>query len=123
MKLYKQKGVRVLLSEKGKEKSSTRLLTELSDIIINHPLHIEVNSEKPFHQMLHVVFNRPSLLAKCRIKHRFEEEDGSLVWYGAEILSCWNQRVRVHYPDTDELCQFTLNEIKDDFYSGDLWFV
>ena len=122
MKVYKQKGVRVLLTDNGKEKSGSRLLKELSDIIIKHPLQIEVNSEQPFHQMLHVVFNRPSFLASCRIKHRFEE-DGSLVWYEAKILSCRKQQVRVHYPDTDELCQFTLDEIKDDFYFGDLWIV
>jgi len=29
----------------------------------------------------------------------------------------------VHYPETNEMCQFTLDEIKDDFYSGDLWIV
>ena len=76
--------------------------------------------------MLHVLFDRPSLLASCRIKHRFEQ-DGSLVWYEGEIVSCRKQLVRVHYPETYEMCQFTFNdtfnEIKDDFYSGDLWIV
>ena len=68
MKVYKQKGVRVLLTDNGKGKSGSRL----------------------------------SLLASCRIKHRFEE-NGSLVWYEANMLSSRKQQVRVHYPDTDEL--------------------
>ena len=83
---YKQKDVRVLLTANGKATCACRLLKELSDIILKYPVQVEVNSEEPSHQMLHILFDRPSLLASCRIKHRFEQ-DGSLVWYEGEILS------------------------------------
>ena len=121
-KVYKQKGIQVLLTDNRKAKCAPRLLKELSDIILKYPVQVEVNAEEPSHQMLHVLSDRPSLLTSCRIKHRFEQ-DGSLVWYEGEIISCRKQQVRVHYPETYEMCQFTLDEIKEDFYSGDLWIV
>ena len=121
-KIYKQKGVWVLLTANGKAKCAFRLLKELSDIILKYPVQVAVNSEELSHQMLHVLFDRPSLLASCWIKHRFEQ-DCSLIWYVGEIVSCKKQQVRVYYPETYEICQFALDEIKDDLYSGDLWIV
>ena len=45
-KVYKQKGVRVLLAVNGKAKCASRLLKELSDIILKYPAQVEVNSEE-----------------------------------------------------------------------------
>ena len=122
IKVHKQKGIQLLLTVNGKAKCASMLLKELLDIILKYPIHVEVHSKEPCHQMLYVLFDRPSLLASCRIKHKFEV-DGNLIWYDGEIVSCRKQQVKVHYPETHEICQFTLNEIQDDFYSGDLWIV
>lgn len=118
-KVYQQKGIQISLTEKGKPKSAQELLNELSKVITKYPVQSESIAEKASHQMLHVFFDRPSLLAGCRIKHQFEE-DSCLVWYEGVIVSCRKRCVSVHYPDANEDCQFTLDEIKDDFYFGDL---
>jgi len=62
-KVYKQKGLRVLLTSNGKAKCASKLLKKLSDIILKCPVQVEVNFEEPSHQMLHILFDRPSLLA------------------------------------------------------------
>lgn len=41
-------------------------------------------------------------------------EDGFLAWYEGEMVSCRKQLVRVQDPETYEMCQFTLDKIKDD---------
>ena len=97
------------------------LFQELSQIIKKHPIEA-CKVETPLHQQLNVVFNAPSLLVGCRIRHQFEDENETPSWYQGQIVSYRKQHYQVSYPDTDEKCDFTLSELKDDFYSGDLWF-
>ena len=47
--------------------------------------------------------------------------DGSLEWYEGTIKSIRCNRVTIHYQESDETCQFTLQEIKEDFCSGDFF--
>ncbi len=57
-KVYKQKGVRILFTEKGNPKSK-------------HPVEPNV----PLHQQLYVLFEKPSQLVGCELRHRFEDGD------------------------------------------------
>ena len=120
-KVYKQKGVGIALTEKGKPKPVLQLVAELSEIILSRPVRVHRRTVDPgLHQQLYTLFEKPSLLTGVKIKHRFEE-DGSLTWYEGVITSYKRQQFTVHYKDTGENCFFTVSELKEDFLSGDLW--
>ena len=56
------------------------------------------------------------------MKHRFNVDD-TLEWYEGIIKSVKCNMLTIYYHKTDETCQFTLDEIKEDFYSEDLYIV
>ena len=118
--VFQQKGIRVNMTEKGKERPLSTILKELAEIIIKRPVRVRrLEAEVTDHQQLYVIFNKPSLLIGVKVKHRFEE--GSLKWYYGVITSFRRGKLIVHYQETDETCQFSLEEIKEDFYSGDFY--
>ena len=98
-----------------------KLLNELSHMIKKHPVDVIKQTKKPLHQQLYVVFEKPSLLNGCEIRHQFEDGE-TLTWYKGKIINYKNQHFQVYYLETDETCEFTISELKDDFYAGDLWF-
>ena len=57
-----------------------------------------------------------------KIRHRFDE-NGSLHRYEGNITAVRGSMLTVYYKETDEHCQFTLGDIKEDFISGDLIFL
>ena len=120
--VFKQKGLRINLTERGKPRSLTAILAELKAIIINRPVRVRRVQAEVGHQQLYVIFNKPSLLIGSKIKHRFEE-GGSLKWYEGIITSVRGRKLHVYYQETNEKCQFSLEEIKEDFYSGDFYIV
>ena len=119
-KVYNQ-SVTLKQSESGKLKPVNHLCEELNSIIKNNPVKLQAHPET-LHQELHVVFDKPSLLVGCKVKHRFEIEK-KLVWYEGKIVMYRKQEFSILYPSTDETCIFSREEIKEDFYSGDFWFL
>ena len=120
--VYQQKGIKINMTEKGKPRPVLELLKDLSTIITERPVRVrKKESTHLAHQQLFVVFSKPSLLKGVKIKHRFNE-GGSLRWYEGTIISSTRDKwLTVHYHETDEKCLFTLNEIEEDFFSGDLY--
>ena len=114
-KVYKQK-----IQISGKAKSTDALLSELLHIIKKHSIEIE-NTHVATHQQLSIVFEKPSFLVGCKIRHQFEEGQ-VLTWYHGDIVSYKKQQFQVHYPESNEMCTFSLAELQNDFYAGDLWF-
>ena len=108
-------------SENGKMKPLERLCQGLASIIKNNPVKVQAHLEKS-HQELYVIFDKPSFLVGCRVKHRFEV-GAELVWFDGEIVSYRKQEFSLLYPKTTETCLFFRDELKEDFYSGDLWFL
>ena len=71
------------------------------------------------HQQLFTIFKKPSLLKGVHIKHRFEE-DGELKWYDGIFTRINKKEAMVSYDGSKEEYHFSLEEIKEDFFSGDL---
>lgn len=116
-----QQSVVLNQSENGKLKTIERLCQEFIAIIEKHPVKVQAHPEKS-HQELRVVFDRPSLLVNSKVKHRFEVEQ-KLIWYDGVLVSYRKQEFSVFYPKTGETCLFSIDELKEDLYSGDLWFL
>ncbi len=118
--VFHQKGIKINVSEKGKPRPMTKLLKDLSKVISERPVRVGRKEQThPAHQQLFVVFKKSSLLRGVKIKHRFEET-GSLRWYEGTIISVRGNRLTVHYQETNENCRFVLDEIQENFLSGDL---
>ena len=118
--MFKQKGLRVNMTERGKPRPLSMILRELKEIIVTKPVRVRRLQEAGNHQQLYLIFSKPSLLSGVKFKHRFEEE-GSLRWYKGHISSCRRGQLNLYYHETDENCQFSVEEIKEDFYSGDFF--
>ena len=116
--VFHQKGIKMNMTENGKPIPVSELLQDLSKKVTERPIRVRRKDQThPAHQQLRVVFEKPSLLRQVKVKHRFDM-DGSLEWYEGTIKSVRCNRVTIHYQETDETCQFTLDEIKEDFF---LW--
>ena len=107
------------MTERGKQRPLSMILRELKQIIVNKPVRVQ-QLQAGSHQQLYLIFNKPSLLNGVKFKHRFEE-DGSLKWYEGHISSYRGGRLNLYYHETDENCQFLVEELKEDFYSGDFY--
>ena len=68
------------------------------------------------------ILTNPKLLIGTRIQHRFEEEDGSLVWYEGLVVGHLSdtQTFEVVYFGEDEICEF---ELLEDYAKEDLKFL
>lgn len=75
---------------------------------MNKPVRVRRLQEES-HQQLYLIFNKPSLLNGVKFKHRFE--DGSLKWYNGHIS--YRGRLNLYYHETDENCQFLVEELKN----------
>ena len=116
--VFHQKGIKMNMTENRKPIPVSELLQDLSKKVTERPIRVRKKDQThPAHQQLRVVFEKPSLLRQVKVKHRFDM-DGSLEWYEGTIKSVRCNRVTIHYQETDETCQFTLDEIKEDFF---LW--
>ena len=122
--VFQQKMAKIFFTEKGKSKTLSKLLQELSNIIVKSPplsvcrTEEIVESDK---QLLRVVFDKPSLLTGVKLKHRFQDDDGHLQWYEGVIMSYKRSSFTIFYEETKEECTFTVNEVREDFSLGDLW--
>ena len=92
----------------------------MKQVIVNNPIRVRVLPQAENHQQLYIIFNKPSLLSGVRFKHRFEE-DSSLRWYEGHVTSYRAGQLYLYYHETEENCQFSLEELKEDFYSGDFY--
>lgn len=117
--MYNQKGVKLNLSVKGKQRPINDLLKDLAAVISTKPVAVRRKQPKLLHQPLYTIFKKPSLLKGVHIKHRFEENE-DLKWYEAVFVHINKDEAIIHYNECDEDYQFSLEEIKEDFYSGDL---
>ena len=114
--------VTIIFSHHGVVKSDAQLLQELSKIIKQHPINSKIQDDCAFpsnHQQLSVLFDKPSLLVGVKLKHRFIV-DGKEQWFKGHIKSYRKRKFSILY-DPEELSDFTLDEIKDDYFNGDLW--
>ena len=68
------------------------------------------------------IVTNPRLLIGTRIRHRFEEEDGSLTWYEGLVIGHLSnaQTFEVVYFGEDEICEF---ELLEDYSKNDLKFL
>ena len=122
--VFQAKGAKIVFTEKGKQKSSSELLHELSSIIVNASVSVRrldetVTNEK---QPLYVVFDKPSLLIGVTVRHRFQDTDGTLQWYDGVITLYRRHTFTIYYDETKENCLFSVDDLKQDFSLGDLWF-
>ena len=114
--------VTIIFSHHGVVKSDAQLLQELSKIIKQHPINSKIQDDCALpsnHQQLSVLFDKPSLLVGVKLKHRFIV-DGKEQWFKGHIKSYRKRKFSILY-DPEELSDFTLDEIKDDYFNGDLW--
>ena len=116
--LYKQ-GVTIFFSHKGTTKSDDQLLQELSQIIKNNPIKRVGSITPPGHQSLSVLFDKPSWLRGAKVKHKFDV-NGEEKWFMGHVKGYRQNEFAILY-DTEELCKFTTEEIKEDYYNGDFW--
>jgi len=59
-------------SVSGKAKHIDTLSKEFVTIINKHPVKVQAHLDEEVQQDLNVVFEKPSLLVACKLKHRFE---------------------------------------------------
>ena len=116
--VYNQKGIKLKLSSNGKLRPIQDLLKDLATVISTKPVAVRRKEHAQAHQQLYTIFTKPLLLKGIHIKHRFEEND-DLKWYEGVVVSINKKEVLICYNEDGEY-QFTLEEIKEDFYSGDL---
>ena len=109
------------MTEKGKPRPLHTILKELKQIIVNNPIRVRRLQQAENHQQLQLISSKPSLLSGVNFKHRFEEA-GALRWYEGHVTSYKGGQLYLHYDETDENCQFSVEEINEDFYSGDLFY-
>lgn len=107
------------MSAKGKPRPVSVLLKELATIISTKPVRVRRKGQAQVHQRLLIVFKKPSLLKGVRIKHRFKE-DGELKWYEGVFTRINKNEAMISYDGNKDEYHFTLEEIKEDFFSGDL---
>ena len=90
--VYKQKGIAIPFTLKGKPKPVDQLLAELKQVILCQHIRIRkrTTNDSARRQQLHTLFERPSLLVGVKIKHRFEE-DGCFTWY-EEIITHYKKQ-------------------------------
>ena len=119
--VFQQKRVKIVFTVKGRPKTSSELLKELSAIIVSAPVRVRRKEETVKHKQLYVVFDKPSVLTGVKIRHQFQATDGTLQWYDGVITSYKRQNFTIHYEATAENCEFTVDELKEDLFSGDLW--
>ena len=115
-----QKGIKLSMSAKGKPRPVSELLKDLTIIITTKPVrvHIRRDIQAQAHQQLLTIFQKPSLLKGVRIKHRFKE-DGELKWYEGIFTRINKKEAMISYGGSKEEYHFLLEEIKEDFFSGD----
>ena len=118
--VFNQKGINLNMSAKGKPRPVSALLKELATVISTKPVRVRRKDQAQAYQQLHVVFKKPSLLKGVRIKHRFEE-DGELKWYEGIFTRINKKAAMITYDGDKEEYHFSLEEIKEDFFSGDLF--
>lgn len=117
--VFNQKGVNLSMSAKGKPRPVSELLKDLATIISTKPVRVRRKDVAQAHQQLFTIFKKPSLLKGVHIKHRFEE-DGELKWYDGIFTRINKKEAMVSYDGSKEEYHFSLEEIKEDFFSGDL---
>ena len=121
--VFQQKGIKIPLSGKGKSREVSELLKDLENIIRERPVRVRRKQNiQQTHQQLFSIFEKPSLLKGVKIRHRFQEE-GVLRWYEGIISSVKRSMFNIHYQETDEECEFSLSDIKEDFLCGDLYII
>lgn len=109
--VFHQKGIKLNMTEKGKPRHVPELLQDLSKVIKERPVCIRRKEQTcPVHQELYTTFEKPSLLKGVKIKHRFDM-GGFLEWYEGTIKSVRNNKFTIYYKESDETCQFTLDDI------------
>ena len=107
------------MSAKGKPRPVFELLKDLATIINTKPVRVRRKDQPQAHQQLFTIFKKPLLLKDVHIKHRFEE-DGKLKWYEG-MFTCINKKEAIiSYVGSKEEYNFSLKEVMEDFYSGDL---
>lgn len=72
--------------------SRVQRVNELSHIVKKHPVELK-ETQKPLHQQLYFVFEKP-LLVDCEIRHQFEEGQ-TLMWYKEKIVNYRNQQFQM----------------------------
>lgn len=119
--VFHQKHAKVVLTERGRRKSSLEVLKELAIVIKNSPLSVQRKDQSSDHQLLFTLFDKPTLLIGVKLIHRFEDEESlEQQWYHAKITSYKKKLFNVYYPATKENYAFTVDELKEDFLCGDL---
>ena len=114
--VFNQKGINLSMSAKGKPRPVSALLKELATVISTRPVRVQRKDQPQAHQQLHVVFKKHSLLKGVYIKLRFEEDE-QLKWYEGIFTHINKKAAMITYDeDTEEL-----EEIKEDFFNGDLF--
>ena len=120
--VFHQKYAKIALTERGTCKSTSQLLTELGNVIKNNPLSVKQKDQTTSdHQLLYVLFDKPTQLVGVKFIHRYEDEESSEeCWYDAIITSYKKKAFNVYYPATKENCTFIVDDLKEDFLCGDL---
>ena len=67
--------------------------------------------------MVEDTLKSPEELVGREIKHRFENEDGSLTWYDGLVIGVNNMESEVLYYGEEDVCEF---DLLHDFAKGDL---
>ena len=117
--VFNQKGITLSMSAKGKPRPVSVLLKELATIISTKPVRVRRKGQAQAHQQLLIIFEKPSLLKGVCIKHRFKE-DGELKWYKGIFTRINKKEAMISYDESEDEYHFSLEEIKGDFFSGDL---
>ena len=117
--VYNQ-SVNIYFTHQGVTKSNDEILQELSQIIIQNPIRQTVSNTvvNKLNQQLSDVFDKPTLLTGVKVRHRFEV-DGQEEWFTGQIDGYRKGKFTISYDA--EVCQFSMDEIKDDYFNGDFW--
>ena len=116
--VFNQKGINLSMSAKGKPRPVSELLKDLATIISTKPVRVR-RKKAQAHQQLFTIFKKPLLLKGVHIKHRFEEDE-VLKWYEGIFKRINKKEAMISYDGSEEEYNFSLEEIKEDFFSGDL---
>ena len=108
------------MSAKGKQRPVCQLLKDLHTIISTKPVRVRRKNQPQTHQQLFTIFNKPSLLKGVNIKHRFKEDE-ELKWYEGIFTHINKKEAMISYEGSKEEYHFSLEEIKEDFFAGDLF--
>ena len=94
------------VSRKGKKLTSCELSANLYKLIHAAPL-----------STVEDILKAPQKLVGHEIKHRFENDDGSLTWYDGLVIGFNDVEFEVIYYGEEDTCEF---DLLSDFSKGDL---